>query len=37
LWSIESDSGQEYLNEVFEEERAVLLGMLAALNAREEN
>ena len=31
LWGIESDSGEEYLNEVGEEERAELNDMLAAL------
>ena len=36
LWGIEDDSDQEYLNEVFEEERATLLDMLKALGAREE-
>ena len=32
LWSIESDSGDEYFREVYEEEREILAGMLASLN-----
>lgn len=32
LWCIESDSGEEYFNEVFEEERRTLLGMLESLH-----
>lgn len=31
LWGIESDSGKEYLDEVFQEESAVLAEMLEAL------
>lgn len=31
LWGIESDSGAQYLAEVYEEERAVLFEMLAEL------
>ncbi len=36
LWSIESDSGEEYLDEVFGKEKASLLSDIRALaNARE--
>jgi hypothetical protein len=31
LWSIESDSGAEYLQEVYREERDILIDMLASL------
>jgi hypothetical protein len=31
LWCIESDSGDDYLTEVFEEEKKTLLDMLASL------
>jgi hypothetical protein len=31
LWGIESDSGREYFEEVYRDERAVLMGMLASL------
>ena len=31
LWGIESDSGHEYFREVYEDERKVLVGMLASL------
>jgi hypothetical protein len=31
LWSIESDSGDEFFREVYEEERKILGGMLAGL------
>lgn len=31
LWGIESDSGEEYLNQVFSEESSTLVEMLAAL------
>jgi hypothetical protein len=33
LWGIESDSGAQYFEEVYREERAVLIAMLAALKA----
>ena len=35
LWGIESDSGETYFNEVFAEERAVLIGMLDAIDGYE--
>lgn len=35
LWGIESDSDESYLNEVYEEEKATLLGMLESLKAYE--
>ena len=31
LWGIESDSGDEYFLQVYQEEREVLIGMLASL------
>jgi hypothetical protein len=31
LWGIESDSGEDYLDSVFQEESAILAGMLAEL------
>ncbi|MGH7086046.1 MAG: hypothetical protein ACREFN_13760 [Acetobacteraceae bacterium] len=31
LWGIESDSGEEYFEEVYRDERALLIDMLAAL------
>lgn len=31
LWGIESDSGREYFEEVYRDERALLIGMLASL------
>src|ERR1700678_2213090 len=35
LWGIESDSGEDYLQEVFEEEKATLLEMLESLHEYE--
>jgi len=32
LWGIESDSGQDYFDEVFQEERKTLLEMLQAMH-----
>lgn len=32
LWGIESDSGQDYFNSVFQEERATLLEMLKSIH-----
>ena len=34
LWGIESDSGEEYLRQVFKEESDVLSSMLAQLNVQ---
>lgn len=31
LWGIESDSGDEYFQEVYQEEREILIDMLASL------
>jgi hypothetical protein len=36
LWGIESDSGQDYFDEVFEEEKATLLADLTAMGAARE-
>jgi hypothetical protein len=35
LWGIESDSGDDYLQEVYSEEKAILLGMLQDLETYE--
>lgn len=35
LWGIESDSGDPYFEEVYHEERAVLIAMLASLKILE--
>jgi len=35
LWGIESDSGGAYFQEVYREERALLLGMLASMKTCE--
>lgn len=35
LWGVESDSGEEYLNEVYQQERAELRGMLESLKSVE--
>lgn len=32
LWGIEDDSGEDYLNEVFEEERRILIDMLDSMS-----
>ena len=34
LWGIESDSGEDYLDSVFQEESAILTDMLAELGVR---
>lgn len=31
LWGVESDSGEAYFNEIFEEEKAMLLDMISKL------
>jgi hypothetical protein len=33
LWGIESDSGDRYFQEVYREEREILIGMLASLKS----
>jgi hypothetical protein len=35
LWGIESDSGDEYFLQVYQEEREILIGMLASLKTYE--
>ncbi len=35
LWGIESDSGDDYFRQVFDEEREILIGMLASLKTYE--
>jgi len=35
LWGIESDSGDAYFQEVYQEERAILIGMIASLKIYE--
>jgi hypothetical protein len=35
LWGIESDSGDEYFQQVYQEEREILIGMLASLKTYE--
>ena len=35
LWGIESDSGDPYFQEVYREEREILIGMLASLKTFE--
>ena len=35
LWGIESDSGQDYFQEVYQEERDILTGMLTSLKTYE--
>ena len=35
LWGIESDSGEQYFEEVYREERAILIAMLASLKSFE--
>jgi hypothetical protein len=35
LWGIESDSGDAYFRQVFQEEREILIGMLASLKTSE--
>jgi hypothetical protein len=35
LWAIESDSSEEYFREVYQEERAILIDMLASLKIHE--
>ena len=35
LWAVESDAGDNYFRQVFEEEKAILLDMLVSLNTGE--